>query len=251
LSDIVKEISCAHCGGPLSIKPGEIVVTCKYCGFTSVIETGKPFEFEHSLIVNKYIDTQVADSVERWMSGSFSAPRDLAHKATVVENELFYLPFWVVVIGARSHCKGIFERISPPVTKEWDTENDYSWLVLARRGSDFPTRSYEMPLDAKIPYDFTKIDGNAKVLNAELEATEATEIAQREIRDLHEFLAKDTVDKVIEMNTEFDVKNTLYLHSPIWFVSYDYKNQKFRILVDGATGEVIKGDIPAPEFKLL
>jgi hypothetical protein len=251
LSDIVKEINCAHCGGPLSIKPGEIVVTCKYCGFTSVIETGKPFEFEHSLIVNKYVDTQVADSVKRWMSGSFSAPRDLAHKATVVDNELFYLPFWVVAVSAHSHCKGIFERISPAVTKEWDTQNDYSWLVLARRGSDFPTRSYEMPLEAKIPYDFTKIEGNAKVLNAELDATEATEIAQKEIRDLHEFLAKDTVDRIVEMNTEFDVKNTLYTHSPIWFVSYDYKKQNFRIIVDGATGEVIKGDIPAPEFRLL
>jgi len=251
LSEIVKEISCPHCGGPLSIKPGEIVVTCKYCGFTSVIETGKPFEFEHSLIVNKYVDTQVAESTKRWMSGSFAAPRDLAHKATVIENELLYLPFWVVVTGARSHFKGIFERISPPVTKEWDTENEYSWLVLARRGSDFPTRSYEMPLEAKIPYDFTKIEGNAKVLNAEIDANEATEIAQREIRDLHEFLAKDTVDKIIEMNSEFDVKNTLYLHSPIWFVSYDYKKQRYRILVDGATGEVIKGDLPAPEFKLL
>jgi hypothetical protein len=251
LSDIVKEISCSHCGGPLSIKPGEIVVTCKYCGFTSVLETGKAFEFEHSLIVNKYVDTRVAESAKRWMNGSFAGPRDLAHKATVVENELFYLPFWVVVTGAHSHCRGIFERISPPVTKEWDTQNDYSWLVLARRGSDFPTRSYEMPLEAKIPYDFTKIEGNAKVLNAEIDANEATEMAQREIRELHEFLAKDTVDKIVEMNTEFDVKSTLYLHSPIWFVSYDYRKQRYRILVDGATGEVIKGDLPAPEFKLL
>jgi hypothetical protein len=53
------------------------------------------------------------------------------------------------------------------------------------------------------------------------------------------------------MNTEFDVKSTLYLHSPIWFVNYDYKKQRYRILLDGATGEVIKGDLPAPEFKLL
>jgi hypothetical protein len=251
LSDIVKEISCTHCGGPLSIKPGEILVTCSYCGFTSVIETGKPFEFEHSLIINKYADTQVTESVKRWMSSSFAAPRDLSSKATIVENELFLLPFWVIVTGAHSHCKGIFERISPPVTKEWDTQNEYSWLVLARRGSDFPTRSYEIPLEAKIPYDFTKIDRNAKVLNAELDAAEATEIAQREIRDLHEFIAKDTVDKIVEMNTEFDVKSTLYLHGPIWFVSYDYKKQRYRILMDGATGEVIKGDLPAPGFKLL
>ncbi len=251
MTEILKEISCSHCGAPLSVKPGEILATCKYCGFTSVIETGKPFEFEHSLIVNRYSDTQIAESVRSWMRGSFAAPRDLVSKAAIVENVLFYLPFWVVITEARSHCIGIFERIAPPVTREWDTENNYSWLVLARRGSDFPTRSYEIPLDAKIPYDFTKIDANARVLNAELDAREATEIAQSQIRNLHEFLARDRVDRIIDMTTEFDVKNTLYLHGPIWFVNYDYKKQRYRVLVDGATGQVIRGDLPAPEFKLL
>jgi len=251
LAEIVKEISCSHCGAPLSVKPGEIIVTCKYCGFTSVIETGQAFEFEHSLIVNRYSNTQITESVQSWMRASFAAPGDLASKAVIVENGLFYLPFWVVITEARSRCKGIFERIAPPVTKEWDTENSYTWLVLARRGSDFPTRAYEIPLEAKIPYDFTKIDANARVLNAELDAREATEVAQSEIRNLHEFLAKEQVDKIVDMTTEFDVKNTLYLHSPIWFVNYDYKKQRYRVLVDGATGEIIKGGLPAPEFKLL
>jgi len=251
LTEIVKEISCSHCGAPLPVKPGEIVVTCKYCGFTSVIDTGKPFEFEHSLIVNEYSEAQARDIVISWMRGSFAAPRDLGSKATVVESSLLYLPFWVIVAEARSHCKGIFERISPPVTTEWDIHNNYDWLVLARRGTDFPTRSYEIPLDAKIPYDFTKIEVTAKVLNAELDQREATEFAQTEIRSLHEFLSKEKVDRIIDMTTEFDVKSTLYLHGPVWFVSYDYKKERYRVLLDGATGEVIKGDLPPPEFKLL
>jgi len=251
LTEILKEISCSHCGAPLSVKPGEILATCRYCGFTSVIETGKPFEFEHSLIVNRYADAQARDIVMSWMRGSFAAPRDLASKAAIVESSLLYLPFWVIVTEASSHCKGIFERISPPVTTEWDIQNNYDWLVLARRGVDFPTRSYEIPLDAKIPYDFTKIEATAKVLNAELDAREATEIAQSEIRNLHEFLSKEKVDKVIDMTTEFDVKSTLYLHGPVWIVNYDYRKQRYRILLDGATGEVIKGDLPPPEFKLL
>lgn len=251
MTEIVKEISCSHCGAPLSVRPGEIIVTCSYCGFTGAIETGKPFEFEHSLIVNEYSDVQVVDNLRSWMRGSFSAPRDLASKATIVENSLFYLPFWVIITEARSHFKGIFERISPSVAKESDIRNNYSWLVLARRSSDFPTRAYKIPLDAKMPYDFTKIQGNAKVLNAELDAGEATDIAQGEIRSLHEFLAKDTVDKIVEIKTEFEVSNTLYLHSPIWFVNYEYKKQRYRILIDGATGEIIKGDLPPPEFKLL
>jgi len=251
LAEIVKEISCSHCGAPLSVRPGEIIVTCKYCGFTGAIETGKAFEFEHSLIVNGYSNTQITESVQMWMRASFAAPRDLASKATVVESSLLYLPFWVIVTEASSHCRGIFERISPPATTEWDVQNNYDWLVLARRGVDFPTRSYEVPLDAKIPYDFTKIEANAKVLNAELDATEAAEIAKTEIRNLHEFLSREKVDKIIDMTTEFDVKSTLYLHCPVWIVNYDYKKQRYRILFDGATGEVIKGDLPPPEFKLL
>jgi len=251
LTEIVNQIACSHCGAPLPVKPGEILVTCRYCGFTSEIETGRPYEFEHSFIVNKYSDTQIRELVKDWTSGTFSAPRDLASKASVSESELLYLPLWVVVATAHSQCKGIFERISPPVTTEWTLENSYEWLVLARRGSDFPTRSYEIPLEAKIPYDFSRIEAGAKVLNAELDAAEATEIAKNEIRNLHQFLSKEKVDRIIEMTTDFDVKSTLYLHGPVWFVSYDYKRTRYRVLVDGATGEVIKGDLPAPEFKVL
>lgn len=250
MTDIVKEISCSRCGGPLSVEPGEILVTCKYCGFTSVLETGKPFEFEHSLIVNRYSDAQAVEIVKSWMKSSFAAPRDLYSRAKTVESSLLYLPFWVIVIDARSHCHGIFERISPPMTKEWEIDKSYDWLVLARRGSDFPTRSYEIPLEAKVPYDFTKIDASAKVLNAELDAEEATRIAQTEITNLHKLLANDEVDKITEMSNEFDVKRTLYLHSPIWFMNYDYKKAKYQVIVDGATGEVIKGDLPSPDFKL-
>jgi len=59
------------------------------------------------------------------------------------------------------------------------------------------------------------------------------------------------VDKVIDMTTKFVVKSTLYLHGPVWIVNYGYKKQRYRILLDGATGEVIKGDLPTPEFKLM
>jgi hypothetical protein len=232
------------------VKPGEIIMTCRYCGFTSVIETGKAFEFEHSLIVNEYTDAQAAEGVKGWMRSSFTAPKDLAGKARITESSLFYLPFWVIVTEARSHCKGIFERISPPATKEWDMQKSYDWLVLARRGSDFPTRSYEIPLKAKMPYDFTRIAATARVLNAEIDAREAAEIAQDEIRNLHQFLANDAVDRIIEMTTDFDVKNTLYLHGPVWFITYDYRKQQYRVILDGATGQIIKGDLPSPEFRL-
>jgi hypothetical protein len=123
--------------------------------------------------------------------------------------------------------------------------------VLARRKSDFPTRSYHISLSGKIPFEATKIDKNAKVLNSELDSNDAVRQAKDEIENLHEYLAKDKVDRIMEITTNLELKGTYYLHSPVWFVTYVYKNSRYQVMLDGATGDVIKGDLPKEDFKLL
>ncbi|MGD0422638.1 MAG: hypothetical protein ABSA92_04180, partial [Candidatus Bathyarchaeia archaeon] len=76
--EIASQINCSHCGAPLPVQPGEIIVTCNYCGFTSVIETGKAFEFEHSLIMNTVQTDLVFARVRNWMGNSFMAPKDFS-----------------------------------------------------------------------------------------------------------------------------------------------------------------------------
>jgi len=122
---------------------------------------------------------------------------------------------------------------------------------LARKASDFPTREYDVPLDGKIPYDFRRIEGYAKVLNSEIDENEALNIAKQEIEAHHEFLAKQDVDKIIEIKTEFEFGDAVYLHAPIWFITYEYKGERYKIFLDGSTGTVIKGDIPPTDFSIL
>ena len=248
---VVEEIKCSHCGAPIAFEPGEILATCKYCGFTVVIETGQTFTYEHSLLLNKYDPTQVEEQIREWMRGGFMKPSDLARKAKIAEKELIYLPFWVVSVEARSSYKGIFERITPAVAKEGTIEKDYDWLVLARKATEFPTREYEVPLQGKIAYDFRRIEGFAKVFNSEIDKTEAEEQAKAEIENNHRFLAQQDVDKIIEMKTEIKVEETVYLHAPIWFIKYDYKGKTYQLILDGSTGSVIRGDIPSKGFGIL
>ena len=226
-------------------------MTCNYCGFTSFIETGKAFEFEHSLILNSVQADQVNGLLQDWMHRSFMAPKDAAKKSAVTERSLAYLPFWVVSADANTHYKGMFERISPAIEKEGDITDRYDWLVLARRKSDFPTRAYHLSMSGKIPFEATKIERGAKVLNSEMESSEAVQQARDEIQNLHEYLSKDRIDRILDINTEFNVTGTYYLHSPIWFLTYDYKNSHYHVLLDGSSGEVIKGDLPSEDFKLL
>ena len=248
---VTREISCSHCGAPLSVQPGEILITCNYCGFTSVVETGKPFEFEHSLILNTIAPDQVFEAVKNWMKNSFIAPKDLSKKASLIEQNLTYLPFWVVSGEASSHYKGVFERVSPVVEKEGDISNNYDWMVLARTQTDFPTRSYHLSLEGKIPFEATKIEKGAKVLNSEMTQQEAAERARDEINNLHQDLSKDRVDKIVDIKTTFDISATYYLHAPVWFLAYEYKGKKFPVLMDGASGQIIKGDLPGEDFKLV
>lgn len=245
---IVQEIRCPNCGAPISFEPGEIIATCKYCGYTVVIETGKAFTFEHSMLLNKYDETEIEEPVETWMRTGFIKPSDLAKKSKITEKNLVYVPFWVVSADAESTYKGIFERITPPVVKEGQIKKQYNWLVLARKATVFPTKEYDVPLKGKIPYDFRKVESFAKVLNSEIDKNEAVELAKQEIEGHHRYLVQQDVDRIIEMKTEVDISQTVYLHAPVWFTKYEYKGKTYQLLVDGATGTTIKGDIPSVKF---
>ena len=242
---VVNEIKCSHCGAPLAFDPGEMLATCKYCGFTVVIETGEPFTLEHSLIINRYDQTQVEEPIRGWMKAGFLKPSDLARKAKLTEKNLTYLPFWVVSARATSTYKGVFERIAPAVVKEGKIEKEYDWLVLARKTAEFPTREYEVPLEGKIPYDFRKIEAFAHVLNSEIDKTEAEELTRQEIDENHRFLAQQDIDRIVDFKTEMKIEETVYLHAPVWFVKYEYKGKDYKLLIEGTTGAAIKGDIPS------
>jgi hypothetical protein len=245
---VAQNIRCSHCGAPVEFKPGEIIATCKYCGFTTVIETGEPFNFEHSLLLNKFNEKQIEDPIRSWMRSGFLKPDDLAKKSKISEKNLVYLPFWVVSVEATSSYKGIFERIAPPIVKEGKIGKEYNWLVLAREASDFPTREYDVPLEGKVTYDFRKIEGFAKVLNSEINREEAVELAKQQIEAHHRYLLKQDVDRIIEIQTDLNVKQVVYVHAPVWFIKYVYKVKTYQLIIDGADGMALKGDIPSSKF---
>ena len=245
---VAQEIRCSHCGAPVEFKPGEIIATCKYCGYTTVIETGQAFTFEHSLLLNNYNEDQIENLIRDWMRSGFMKPGDLAKKSKITEKNLVYLPFWVVSAVATTKYKGIFERISPPIVKEGQIEKEYNWLVLAREASDFPTREYDVPLAGKIPYDFRKIEGFAKLLNSEIDKDEALELARQQIEANHRFLLQQDIDKIVEVTTSINLEQMVYLHAPIWFIKYEYKGNIYQLIVDGSSGMVLKGDIPTSKF---
>src|SRR2546428_258077 len=59
-------------------------------------------------------------------------------------------------------------------------------------------------------------------------------------------LLKDLVDVIEDAQTQVDVKDSEFLHAPIWFSTFEYRGRSYTILLDAASGEVVRGDIPPP-----
>ena len=251
MSQIVSEIKCPNCGAQLNLSPGELVATCRYCGYTSVVGANTPFQLEHSLILNNLDNIRITQDLQEWMRSGFMKPGDLAKKSRTSMIELRYLPFWLVPLTATSSYEGVLERISPPTPRKGTIQNDYDWLVLGRKASEFPTRDYKVPAQGKIPFDFTKIEPQAKFLNSELDSNAAVTHAKDEVEENQRFLLKQEVDQVTKFDTTFNVEKPTYLHAPLWFIQYEYKGKSYNAIIDGSNGSIIRADIPQTDFKMI
>jgi DNA-directed RNA polymerase subunit RPC12/RpoP len=251
MSQIVSEIKCPNCGAQLNLSPGELVATCRYCGYTSVVGANTPFQLEHSLILNNLDSIRITQDLQEWMRAGFMKPGDLAKKSRTSMIELRYLPFWLVPLTATSSYEGVLERITPPTPRKGTIQNDYDWLVLGRKASEFPTRDYKVPAQGKIPFDFTKIEPQAKFLNSELDSTAAVMHAKDEVEENQRFLLKQEVDQVTKFDTTFNAEKPTYLHAPLWFIQYEYKGKSYNAIIDGSSGSIIRADIPQTDFKMI
>ncbi len=178
-------------------------------------------------------------------------PGDLAKKSRTSMIELRYLPFWLVSLSATSSYEGVLERVTPPTPRKGTIQNDYDWLVLGRKASEFPTRDYKVPTQGKIPFDFTKIEPQAKFLNSELDSTAAVMHAKDEVEENQRFLLKQEVDQVTKFDTTFNVEKPTYLHAPLWFIQYEYKGKSYNAIIDGSSASIIRADIPQTDFKMI
>jgi len=251
MSQIVSEIKCPNCGAQLNLSPGELVATCRYCGYTSVVGANTPFQLEHSLILNNFDNSRITQDLQEWMRSGFMKPGDLAKKSRTSMIELRYLPFWLVTLTATSSYEGVLERIAPATPRKGTIQNEYDWLVLGRRASEFPTRDYKVPTQGKIPFDFTKIEPQAKFLNSELDSASAIMHAKDEVEENQRFLLKQEVDQVTKFDTTFNVQQPTYIHAPLWFIQYEYKGKIYNAIIDGSSGSIIRADIPQTDFKMI
>lgn len=246
MPELVESINCPHCGGPLNLTTGEVIVTCPYCGSAVRIRSDKPFLLRHSMLPARYDRDGVTQQIQGWMEGGIMKPDDLRRASRITDLGCLYLPFYVFEVDATTAYSGVLTRTGTNERRSGDLVRNYFWKVLGRRSGEYQIADYHIPLTMKVPFDTTQMLKDARILNAEVDEDEAGRIAQEEIDAHQRELLKDLVDVLESATTQATVKDSEFVHTPLWFASYAYHGKSYKIVVDAASGDVVKGDIPTP-----
>ena len=249
MPEILQKLNCPDCGAPLKVQSGDAIVTCGYCGSDVNLAIGSKYFLKHSIIPPKIGQDSIDAVIKSWMGRGFLKPDDLARKHKVVSKELQILPIFVVHATASTNYRGELTRTGQPVPKSGVLQKEYYWKVLGRRASKFPTMEYEVPLAAKIDFEISALVPGAKFLNSEMGEEEAVSIAKQEIEAHQRTLLESELDAISKFDTKLDIKDTEFLHVSAWFVTYQYQGKLYDLILDGATGEDVKAEIPQSEKK--
>src|SRR2546426_10131076 len=77
MPDLVESLKCPRCGGPITMNPGDVIVTCPYCGSASRLRSEKAFLLRHGMLTARLDEAGAAAAIEAWFSGGFLKPADL------------------------------------------------------------------------------------------------------------------------------------------------------------------------------
>lgn len=209
--------------------------------------TGKDFFLQHSIIPCKHDKDSILGVVKRWMSDDTLKPPEMHKRSKITDTACVFLPFYIVHTNVTTTYDGEFNRTGEKKKRNGDLHREYYWKILGRRGSKFPTKEYEIPLEGKEDFNLSKIPPYAKFLNAEFDEKDAEDLARVELQDHQKFLLKDSVDDFHMIEHKFEIEDIEFVHAPVWRVDFIFGDNDYQILLDGASGTVIRGDIPPPD----
>jgi len=246
MPELVESISCPKCGGPLNLTTGEVIVTCPYCGTASRIRGDKPFVLTHSMLAARVDRDAALRAIQGWMEGGVIKPDDLRKASRITSLDCTYLPFYVFEVDATTAYAGVLTRTGTNERRNGTLRRDYFWKILGRRSGDFPTQDYKLPLGFKVPFDTGGMGRDSRFLNAEVDEDEAQRLTREEVDGHQRELLKDLIDVVEDARTDLVVKDSEFLHAPIWFSTYEYRGCPYTIVLDAASGEVVRVNTPPP-----
>lgn len=152
--------NCTKCGAPLTVTQEDLIVTCRYCGFTVTVATREEIK-RHSMLENRLLTQQAVEAAQKYMDkGIFRV--GVSKDATITNVKLRYVPFWVFQLirilslealqALELWEKFIKQKKQQQTREQVDFQGLASWFLLELRHTLKCSKKIEDHGQSRIPF---------------------------------------------------------------------------------------------------
>ena len=141
-----KTMNCSNCGAPIEYVEGESVLTCNYCGTTTMLAGfDNIIRIESHFILPPVVNGEESRAkVFNWMKKGVFKTRKLCDNAVWNNEEGIVLPFWVVRNAAKTFWRGMNKKTRTTGSGDKQKSEEY-WEPVSGNFSD----NYNWPIYAR------------------------------------------------------------------------------------------------------
>jgi len=279
--------SCTRCSAPINPNQEDLIITCRYCGYTVSVATQSEIK-NHSMLENHLLTQQAVEAAQKYMDKGILRS-GVSKNAQIGNVKLRFVPFWVFPASTTTQLSGVTgQGISAEICQAQEALSDkrssklskfgklvlagasayaesqqkdrkprnvvqnfsnyYVWPMLARKTMISEINFYDVPAAKKTPFDAGRIPSDAEFLNTEFNEEEAKGRVKPEIDAKERLIASGKVDTLQSCSTNVTIGEGELVHAPIWFVQYSLGGDNYVILIDGCEGKVLGGGRPLFKF---
>lgn len=233
---------------------------CPFCGSEKMSSRSDARTLRPSGVVPFQIEQSQAELLLRtWLSQGFWKPGDASQRSTLNKVTHVYVPFWVFSATTETAWTADSSAVTPGARGNWRPMSGtrvgtYDDVLVGASGTLTPAEVQEIaPFNISSAVQPESIDLN-NVIVEEFRVTrrDARMRASALVEQYEAGQAQQSIPGSIRnLNTNVRIQDmrSVPLLLPIWILVYQYKDQPYRVLVNGQTGEVF-GTSPFSYVKL-
>ena len=243
MSDIISGLHCPNCAGTLSVREGQRIIRCPYCGARSLVRGERGLERYQ---VARRVERDIAAGAVRGFWQGLNRAMDLPRRAEITELFLVYLPYWRAqallagwVFGQKRIRSGKSTRYEPREVKLMETKD---WTGAAGDVAEFGVDSVALDGVEFAVYDSDALHVEGMVFEPTGSETVAREAAEETWRK--QASERAGLTNIGQMVLHY-LRHTLALvYYPLWVARYTYRQRAYQVVVDGFSGRVLYGKAP-------
>jgi hypothetical protein len=239
---------CRGCGASMSYDASARALRCPFCGSDNLDEQGDVKVLRPRRVVPLSIDEREAlIRLRKWLGSSFWRPGDLAQAAEVAHLRPVFVPFWSFAARLFTYWTADTSQTPPGARGDWfpmfgENHSTYEGVLVGGSSTLTPAETHAIcpyDLSAAVPPEQVDLD-NVVYEQFRVQRKYARPLAHAALEGLERQACSMYVPgncRNLKVNLRVEGLAGVPVLLPVWIVAYRYRDQVYRFLVNGQTGQ--------------